>query len=279
MLGYEKELASATRKIYRLVRPIGLTNFTGLVLGEVMVSLAAEELEPAGLSASEAAFESLLTDIVSGHYAARLPAERELAQRLGASRATVRSALKRLESWRLVSPRRGSGVVVRDRREWSIEALPAFLRHSGDGDIRSMAVMLGDLLEIRRALIVSVLGLVAGRVKVGGLSRARAALVEAWACRHEGARFAEEDYEMMRAIVEAAGILPALWMLNDVAGIYLANARTWAGGLPPLDDYVEVHEGLFDALERGERQEAQDIVKNYLARHDARLLSVLEAFI
>lgn len=247
-----------------------------------MVSGLASGLEQGlaqeGMSATEAVFERLVADIVSGRYGERLPAERELSSRLGASRATVRGALKRLEGWRLVSPRRGSGVVVCDRREWSIEALPAFLRHGGEGDPRATAVMLGDLLEIRRALIISVLGLVAGRVEGAGLGRAREALSRAWGSRHKGSTFAEEDYEMMRAIVEAAGILPALWMLNDVAGIYLAIARTWAGGLPPLEDYVEVHERLFEAIERGERDEARGIVGEYLARHDARLVKVLEAF-
>jgi len=230
------------------------------------------------LSATEVVFEDLLTKIVSGLYSDRLPAERDLARQLGASRATVRSALNRLESWRLVCPKRGSGVVVRDQREWSIEALPAYLRHGGGGDVAGVASMLGDLLEIRRTLIITVLGLVAGRTDGRTLERPRQLLRGAWEARHQGTSFAEQDYEMMRAVVAAAGILPALWMLNDIGGIYLAIARTWAGGLPPLDDYVEVHERLFEKLEAGERQGAQDIIRDYLGRHDERLMTVLEAF-
>ncbi len=231
----------------------------------------------AGGGASEVAYERLLSQIMRGDYGERLPAERELARQLGASRATVRGALRRLSSLRLVEARQGSGVVVRPRREWSIEVLPAYLRFGGS-DGRSIGAMLGDLIAIRRALLLSVLGLVAGRVAPGGLSGARAALARAWAARADGAAFTAEDFEMMRAIAESARILPAMWMLNDVAGIYLEIARAWAGGLPPLEDYVEVHERLFEALERGDREGALGTIGAYFERHDARLIGALEAF-
>jgi DNA-binding transcriptional regulator YhcF (GntR family) len=86
-------------------------------------------------STIEAVFEVIIGDIIRGVYApgARLPAERELARALAASRPTLREALRRLTEWRLVEPRRGSGIVVRSPSEWSIEVLPAFLRHARSG--------------------------------------------------------------------------------------------------------------------------------------------------
>ena len=83
------------------------------------------------LTAIDAVFETLLKNIVGGTYPSgtRLPAERELSRQLGASRPTLREALRRLGEWNLVEPRRGSGVVVRSYRDWSIEVLAAYLQY------------------------------------------------------------------------------------------------------------------------------------------------------
>ena len=80
-------------------------------------------------------FGALLHAIVSGRYAAgtRLPAERELAGTMGASRATLREALRRLEEWGLIAPRRGSGILVRDvGKDATVDVLPAYVK-SGIG--------------------------------------------------------------------------------------------------------------------------------------------------
>ncbi|MDX2089282.1 MAG: GntR family transcriptional regulator, partial [Kofleriaceae bacterium] len=58
------------------------------------------ETEPS-TTAIDAVFEKLLADIVGGTYRSgtRLPAERELSRLLGASRPTLREALRRLGEW------------------------------------------------------------------------------------------------------------------------------------------------------------------------------------
>jgi len=73
-------------------------------------------------TAIESVLETLLAEIMRGTYpaGARLPAERELSKLLGASRPTLREALRRLGEWQLVEPRRGSGIVVRPLADWSI---------------------------------------------------------------------------------------------------------------------------------------------------------------
>src|SRR6187549_683367 len=107
------------------------------------------ETEPT-TTAIEAVSEKLLSDIVRGTYrsGARLPAEREMARLLGASRPTLREALRRLGEWNLVEPRRGSGIVVRPQREWTIEVLPAFLRYGKPPGGSSILRMLLDLLAV-----------------------------------------------------------------------------------------------------------------------------------
>jgi DNA-binding FadR family transcriptional regulator len=95
-----------------------------------MVTLAAVPSETE-TTAIDTVFEKLLADIISGVHPAgtRLPAERELSRQLGASRPTLREALRRLGEWNLVEPRRGSGIVVRPYRDWSIEVIAAYMRY------------------------------------------------------------------------------------------------------------------------------------------------------
>lgn len=65
-------------------------------------------------SRAEGIAEALRAQILSGKYAAgeRLPSERELAQRTGANRSSVREALKKLEQLGMISIRRGGGARV-----------------------------------------------------------------------------------------------------------------------------------------------------------------------
>src|SRR5690606_17944134 len=127
-------------------------------------------------TAIEVVFEALVADIVSGTYApgSRLPAERELARRVGASRPTLREALRRLDEWNMVAARRGSGIVVREMREWMIEALPAYLRHGRPGpEGPGPAQLAADILLLRRLTMVDMMRLMAGRVPAGGTAPAR----------------------------------------------------------------------------------------------------------
>src|SRR5687768_13663756 len=122
-------------------------------------------------TAIDTVFDALLADIVRGTYTAgtRLPAERELAKQLGASRPTLREALRRLGEWNLVEPRRGSGVVVRPYRDWSIEVLAAYLRYGKPANGQpSIGRILLDMLAVRRAMVLEVIKLTASRVPKGG---------------------------------------------------------------------------------------------------------------
>jgi GntR family transcriptional regulator, transcriptional repressor for pyruvate dehydrogenase complex len=238
--------------------------------------------EPAaGATAIETIFEALLADIVRGTYpaGARLPAERELARILGASRPTLREALRRLGEWQLVEPRRGSGVVVRPLREWSIEVLPAYLRYAKPGPGQpSVARMLLDLLALRRAVFRDVIKLVAPRMQAGSTLPARAALARAWAARHNPSAFPHEDFSVIRAVAENAQFVPAVWMLNRLAGVYLEIAETVASSATIPEDYLESHTRLLDALDRGDGPAAEQAIADYLERHDRALTRTLEAF-
>src|SRR5687768_7988699 len=88
-----------------------------------------------------------------------LPGERELSETLEVSRLTLRSALARLEAEGLVRPVHGSGTRVLDYREsGGVDLLGYLARLAFEGRIVPVDV-LGDLLELRRAVAIEALGL------------------------------------------------------------------------------------------------------------------------
>jgi DNA-binding FadR family transcriptional regulator len=223
-------------------------------------------------------FDRLLADIVSGEYppGSNLPAERDLSRALGASRATLREALRRLGEWRLIEARRGSGIVVRPAREWTLGALPAYLRHSAlSGGREAFLALVTDLLAVRRSLVVDVVQIIAPRLGPGSLHGARLAARRAWDARDDVGHFVTLDFEVVRAVVDAAGFLPALWLLNGLAGVYAQIAQTLTGATMAPPQYLAAHDAVFDALEQGRASEACAAMSAYLDEHDRRLLAAL----
>jgi len=221
------------------------------------------------------AFDRLLEDIVSGRYPSgtRLPAERDLSRTLGASRPTLREALRRLGEWGLIEARRGSGVIVRDIREWSFDVLPTYLRV---GPPTEILPVVSDLLAVRRLILVDILRLVAPRIVPGALATARDAAARAWAGRGELGTFLKEDFELVRALPLAVKLFPALWMLNGLARVYLDLARTIQGPALVPEAYLETYDAVFAALEARDGERACAILAVYLEEHDRRLLAALE---
>ncbi len=234
---------------------------------------------PQASTAIDTVFERLLADIVSGTYAAgaRLPAERELAKILGASRPTLREALRRLGEWNLVKPRRGSGIAVQDVTDWMIDVLPSYLRYAEPGpEAPSTPQIVKDMLRLRRSLMSEIMSMVSTRVPVDGLRSVRESAHLAWAERKSNPKFTNGDLDVLRNLVATSNFLPGLWMLNQMSSIYNDLARSMGTVLAPSEGYVAAWDGVLDALEQGNPDQAIAELDQYLAAHDERLLALLE---
>jgi GntR family transcriptional repressor for pyruvate dehydrogenase complex len=254
-----------------VVLPIGKTEI------EDEMAIPKPDLTPT-TTAIDAVFEKLLADIVGGTYNAgsRLPAERELSRQLGATRPTLREALRRLGEWNLVEPRRGSGVVVRPYRDWSIEVLAAYLRYGKpEAGQPTIGRILLDMLTVRRAMVLEVIKLTSSRIPKGGTAAARSAMARAWSMRDTPA-FAREDFEVMRQIAESARFTPGLWLLNRIAKLWIDAASELHFAVRPPDDYVAVYAKFFDLIEAGECDAALKLMSEYLERHDSSMAKALQ---
>jgi DNA-binding FadR family transcriptional regulator len=209
----------------------------------------------------------------------RLPPERDLARMLAASRPTLREALRKLGEWGLIDARRGSGISVREIESWSLDVLPAYLRIGRPPEgAKALLRTVRDLLDLRKLLLLDVLKLVAPRLDAGALASARAAVDRAWAARHDIATFIREDFAMVRGITHAARLLPAVWMLNSVANVYVELAKPLTGAATVPDDYRDSLNRVLDALERGDGDAAHKEMSRYLENHDRRVMAALEVF-
>jgi hypothetical protein len=74
----------------------------------------------------------------------------------------------------------------------------------------------------------------------------------------------------LRRSSAAGRALPAVWMLNRIAGVYLDIAVVVTVRVP--DDYVASAHGYLDALDRGDGAAAAARITAYLDRHDAAML-------
>jgi DNA-binding FadR family transcriptional regulator len=175
-------------------------------------------------TAANNCFESIRRGIITGRYSPgeRLPAERKLAENLGVNRVTVRSALTRLASAKLVTVRQGSGYVVQDyRRSGGPDLLPGIAR---------LAMKMGafhhvarDLLLVRRHLAAAVLERLAQRPPTANdLTRITAA-VDAFAdvvnAGADPSTLAERDMDIVAALLEATGSSVLGLCLNPITAV------------------------------------------------------------
>ncbi len=117
--------------------------------------------------------------------------------------------------------------------------------------------------------------LTAGRVPKGSTQGARLAMARAWQLRDQPA-YVREDFEVMRQVCEAAKFTPGLWLLNRVAEIWVEAAASVRFPVRPPDDYVAIHTKFFDLIENGKADEAVALMSEYLDRHDAALVKMLQ---
>lgn len=161
----------------------------------------------------------------------RLPPERLLATRLGVNRTTLRGALSRLASARLLTVRQGSGYVVQDyRRVAGLELIPELAAHSKNGRLEGLV---RDLLDVRRRLAQMVIERAAEKVKAEDLALVQSAVRAFEAAVASGApleQLAAADQDVTAAILAATK--------SSVLGLSLNPVHFVVRELAPLREAV-----------------------------------------
>jgi DNA-binding FadR family transcriptional regulator len=199
----------------------------------------------------------------------RLPSERELAQRFGVSRPTVREAIIALELDGLVQVRLGSGVYVTNR-------------YPPEGQEGAKDIGPFELLEARRAIEGEACALAALRIEDGQLDQLAALIEEMRADnRHNEILMSEEAdrrfHELIAASTQNSAIIAAVQMLWDARArspqSHLLDDKGRASGLKPP---IEEHTLILRALKRRDPDAARAAMHKHLTRVIDNMLEATE---
>lgn len=176
----------------------------------------------------------------------RLPAERELAARLGVSRATVSQALVAMEVVGVIAVRHGDGAVLVDS-SGSSRVVEALRRH---------AQRLPEVIEAREALETKLAALAAVRRTDADLADIDQALERMQADVDGGGRGVDGD-ERFHAAVTSAGHSPLLARLMGEISDLIRETRIESLSQPgrPVDS-LAAHRRIAEAIRAGDPEEA-----------------------
>ena len=181
----------------------------------------------------------------------RLPPEKELSERLGLSRSSMREAVKALEVIRVLDVRRGDGTYVTSLEpRLLLEALSFVVDLHADSSIL-------ELFAVRRILEPAAVALAAAKIDAAAIAELRAQIRSVSdSTSVEG--LVAHDLEFHGAIVAAAGNA-YLASLVDSLSSNTVRARIWRGLTQEhaVARTLAEHESIVDALERGDTELAQ----------------------
>lgn len=199
--------------------------------------------------------------ILSGELApgSRLPPEKELSERLGLSRSSMREAVKALEVIRVLDVRRGDGTFVT-----SLEPRLLLEAMSFVVDLHADASIL-ELFAVRRILERAAAGIAATRRTDADLQRLRALLASVGADA-DVEDLVAHDIRFHGAIAEAAGNGYLTTLLASLSTATV-RARIWRGLTQEnaVARTLAEHRGIVEALAVRDAELAQALVTAHVA--------------
>ncbi len=189
----------------------------------------------------------------------RLPAERDLAARIGVSRPTVRAGLHALAAMGVVRSRHGSGTFI-----------PTGPPALGPEPLSFLAALHGfsrdDMYEARRVLEVGAAGLAAERATSEQLALLADAVTSLFALMNDPQAFLVHDVDFHRAVAATSGnpILAAL--IEQVSALYYERRRQTAERAANRDlrAAAEAHRRIYQAIRKRDADAARRAMHEHL---------------
>ena len=218
---------------------------------------------------------SLRSEIAAGkfHVGDKLPTEREIAERLGVSRATVRDALIMLELEGLVEVRKGSGIYL-------VQLPDGQQTHpSEESAIDEIGPF--ELLQARILIEGNVAEFAASQVTINDIKKMQSALDAEKVCSQQGTDSNEADRDFHFAIAEATQntalveAVKTLWHQREKSQMWqVLHSHI-------IDDsyrsmWIEQHQRIFNAMKKKNPAEAKLAMCAHLESVKQTLLEVAD---
>lgn len=210
------------------------------------------------MAVTDDAIEKIKSMIISGELKPgdRLPIEKDLANRLGLSRNSMREAIRALSSLRVLETRQGAGTFVTSLAPGLVLEAVSFIVNLHD---QRAAI---DFLEVRRILESEATARAASRMSAAQLDEIRRLNEQIRAISTaepiDTTQLIAIDREFHAAITAACGN-PALAALTDMLGGQTAPARGFrvAASADTASAAIREHDEIIAALAAGDTERAR----------------------
>lgn len=187
----------------------------------------------------------------------RLPPERELAKRLGISRASLRAGLRFLAAMGVLTSRHGSGTYIAD-------GPPALASEP----LRMMAALHGfspdEMFEARSHLEVGLAGLAAEHANDDHLATMAEEVAEMYASLDDPQQYLIHDIRFHRAVAAGSNnqILAAL--MDMVSAVMYERRRETVSRATDLKESVAMHRKIYRLIRARKPDEARAAMREHL---------------
>ena len=196
----------------------------------------------------------------------RLPTERALAEEYGVARHVVREALKRLEAIGLLLIRQGSGIYVQQMQFDTGVKLFDLLLYDENRQLDGKFLL--DVLEFREGLVRAIVRSATRRRTDEDLARLKLLLDELVVTYDENKQ-EEILQEYYLVLVNATG--------NTLGGLLIRLRRMFDLPLVGSDTNLQTLRSVYNAVRRGDPDEAEQVVARYMAILDKTVSTILLA--
>ena len=220
--------------------------------------------------------EGRIVDLILEHglrAGSALPAEPALVATLGASRNSVREALRALHTLGIVEIRHGYGTFV--GRAPITAVTPGLLFRTRLG-VRDDPGALADLVEVRELLELGLIEQVATRVDEALLD-ALGAAVEAMATADDQDALADADRRFHEVLYAPVGNELATQLIGVFWDIYHQVAAELEPPPGDRDQVVESHRRVVEALRARDAKQARRVMRYHFADLHERVARLVEA--